>query len=128
MLSNEIGWNFDNTYSNLPDSFISKISPVPVKSPELTIFNYKLAEELGISLGKTHFLINQLVTKGWVKLENFKNSKNKKGYVYLLTWSGISGKTQLTWDFLKRKEEEFIKLKKEIEEIKIEFPDLREED
>ena len=40
MLSNEIGWNFDNTYSNLPESFISKISPVPVKSPELTIFNY----------------------------------------------------------------------------------------
>ena len=94
--------------------------------PEIT--QRKLAEELGISLGKTHFLINQLVTKGWVKLENFKNSKNKKGYVYLLTWSWISGKTQLTWDFLKRKEEEFIKLKKEIEEIKIEFPDLREED
>ena len=40
MLSNEIGWNFDNTYSKLPESFISKISPIPVKSPELTIFNY----------------------------------------------------------------------------------------
>ena len=43
-----IGWRFDNTYSNLPDSFISKISPIPVKSPELTIFNYNLAEELGL--------------------------------------------------------------------------------
>ena len=49
MLSNEIGWNFDNTYSNLPDSFISKISPVPVKSPELTILNYNLADDLGLN-------------------------------------------------------------------------------
>ena len=96
------------------------------ENPEIT--QRKLAEELGISLGKTHFLISQLVKKGWLKLENFKKSTNKKGYVYLLTWSGISGKTRLTWDFLKRKEKEFIKLKKEIEEIKIEFPDLKEED
>ncbi len=44
-----IGWRFDNTYSNLPDSFISKISPIPVKSPELTIFNYNLADELGLN-------------------------------------------------------------------------------
>ena len=49
MLSNEIGWNFDNTYSKLPKSFISKISPIPVKSPELTIFNYNLAEKLGLN-------------------------------------------------------------------------------
>jgi len=46
---NKIGWNFDNTYSNLPDSFISKISPIQVKFPELTIFNYNLAEELGLN-------------------------------------------------------------------------------
>jgi len=96
------------------------------ENPEIT--QRKLAEELGISLGKTHFLLNELINKGWLKLENFKNSKNKKGYVYLLTWSGISAKTQLTFNFLKRKEKEFIKLKKEIEEIKIEFPDLKEED
>ena len=46
---NKIGWNFDNTYSNLPRSFISEISPVKVKSPELTIFNYNLANELGLN-------------------------------------------------------------------------------
>jgi len=46
---NKIGWNFDNTYSNLPESFIYKISPVPVKSPELTIFNYNLAKELSLN-------------------------------------------------------------------------------
>jgi len=44
-----IGWRFDNTYSNLPDSFIFKISPIPVKSPELTILNHNLAKELGLN-------------------------------------------------------------------------------
>ena len=41
---NKINWNFDNTYSTLPESFISKTSPVPVKSPELVLFNYNLAK------------------------------------------------------------------------------------
>ena len=45
----KIGWNFDNTYSNLPRSFISEISPVKVKSPELIIFNYNLANVLGLN-------------------------------------------------------------------------------
>ena len=33
-----IGWNFDNSYSNLPKSFIYEISPVPVKRQGLVIF------------------------------------------------------------------------------------------
>ena len=44
------------------------------ENPEIT--QRKLATELGISLGKTHYLIKQLVLKGWLKLENFSNSKN----------------------------------------------------
>ena len=94
-------------------------------NPEVT--QRKLAVKLGISLGKTHYLVKQLIKKGWLKAENFKNSKNKKGYVYLLTWSGVSGKTQLTWDFLKRKEQEFNRLKKDIEEIKMQLSDSEEE-
>ncbi len=50
---NKINWNFDNTYSNLPESFISKISPIPVKSPELVIFNYHLAKELSLDFSLT---------------------------------------------------------------------------
>jgi len=53
MLSKEIGWNFDNTYSNLPESFISKTSPIPVKSPELIVFNYNLAKKLGLNFSST---------------------------------------------------------------------------
>ncbi len=50
---NKINWNFDNTYSNLPESFISKTSPKPVKSPELVIFNYHLAKELSLDFSLT---------------------------------------------------------------------------
>ena len=49
---NKIGWNFDNSYSNLPKSFIYEISPVPVKSPELVIFNYDLADQMGLNFFK----------------------------------------------------------------------------
>ena len=44
-----IGWNFDNSYSNLPKSFIYEISPVPVKRPELVIFNHDLADQMGLN-------------------------------------------------------------------------------
>jgi len=44
-----IGWRFDNTYSKLPKSFISITSPALVKSPELSILNDDLAEELGLN-------------------------------------------------------------------------------
>ena len=44
-----IGWRFDNTYSKLPESFLSNTVPIPVKSPEIKILNYNLAEELGLN-------------------------------------------------------------------------------
>ena len=47
-----IGWNFDNSYLNLPKSFIYEISPVPVKSPELVILNYDLASQMGLDFSK----------------------------------------------------------------------------
>jgi uncharacterized protein YdiU (UPF0061 family) len=49
-----IGWHFDNTYSKLPESFISETSPVQIKSPELIILNDGLAEELGLNFSSIH--------------------------------------------------------------------------
>ena len=43
------GWRFDNTYSKLPDYFLSNTIPTPVKSPELIILNDSLAEDLGLN-------------------------------------------------------------------------------
>ncbi len=44
----QIGWRFDNTYSKLPETMFSKLSPIPVKSPEITLLNYSLSKELGL--------------------------------------------------------------------------------
>ncbi|NLP30232.1 MAG: YdiU family protein [Clostridiales bacterium] len=41
-------WNFDNTYTRLPEKFFSYIEPFPVKSPELVILNSSLAKDLGL--------------------------------------------------------------------------------
>ncbi len=49
---NKINWNFDNTYSNLPESFIEVINPIPVHKPELVLINQKLAEEISLDFSK----------------------------------------------------------------------------
>tara|TARA_Y100000591_G_C21244297_1_gene410529 strand:- start:106 stop:420 length:315 start_codon:yes stop_codon:yes gene_type:complete len=74
-----------------------------------------LAKELGFSLGKLNYCLNELRKKGLVKINNFKKNKNKLGYVYLLTPAGIKEKTNMTIKFMKIKMHEYDKLKKEIE-------------
>ena len=83
------------------------------KNPELT--QRQISKQLGISLGKTNYLIKALLTKGLLMIENFKTSKNKLGYLYVLTPKGIETRRKLTIIFFKRKSEEFDKLKEEIE-------------
>lgn len=43
------GWNFENSYARLPESFFSRQSPAPVRDPELVILNHSLAESLGLN-------------------------------------------------------------------------------
>ena len=83
----------------------------------------KLAESLGVSLGKTNFCLNALLDKGLVKMENFRTSTRKLNYAYLLTPSGITAKAALTKRFLKRKMEEYEALRAEIEQLKQEAAD-----
>ena len=83
----------------------------------------KLAESLGVSLGKTNFCLNALLDKGLVKMENFRTSTRKLNYAYLLTPSGIAEKAALTKRFLKRKMEEYEAIKAEIEQLKQEASD-----
>ena len=88
-------------------------------NPRLT--QRELSVELGLSLGKTNYVIKALVDKGWLKLNNFKRSDNKLGYIYLLTPTGITEKTALAQSFLMRKSEEYNRLKEEIEKLKSEL-------
>jgi EPS-associated MarR family transcriptional regulator len=74
-----------------------------------------IAKQLGVSLGGINYCLKALVEKGWVKLENFNQSKHKPGYIYLLTPSGLLQKSKLTAAFLKRKLIEYEILKVEIE-------------
>ncbi|WP_339160725.1 YdiU family protein [Siminovitchia sp. FSL H7-0308] len=48
---NQTGWNFDNSYAQLPNLFYTSISPTPVHSPKLVILNEQLAESLGLNVG-----------------------------------------------------------------------------
>ena len=76
----------------------------------------ELAEELGFSLGKLNYCLNALKNKGLIKINNFKKNPNKINYIYVLTPKGISAKTTLTVNFMKRKMKEYDELKKELKD------------
>ena len=80
-----------------------------------------LAKELGISLGSINFCFQALVDKGCVKMQNFSKSKNKLRYAYLLTPHGMTVKSRLTAEFMKRKVAEYEALQLEIEILKSEI-------
>ena len=83
--------------------------------PDMT--QRELAEALGVSLGKTHYLVKSLIDVGWVKLDNFQRSDNKWGYAYLLTPKGIVEKAAITARFLVRKQREYSDLQLEIQQL-----------
>ena len=43
-----IGWKFDNSYTQLPQNIMSRILPTKVKSPKIIIVNYDLAKQLSL--------------------------------------------------------------------------------
>lgn len=88
------------------------------RQPEWT--QRELAEALGVSVGKVNYVLRALIDKGTVKARNFRNSRKKLAYAYLLTPKGASDKAQLAQRFLIRKLAEFEALKVEIDRLKSE--------
>ena len=88
------------------------------QQPNLT--QRQLSEALGVSLGKTNYLLKSLIDVGWVKLDNFQKSNNKWGYAYLLTPTGLTEKAAITLRFLKRKKQEYNDLQIEIARLQLE--------
>jgi EPS-associated MarR family transcriptional regulator len=86
------------------------------KSPEMT--QRELSSRLGISLGKINFLINALIERGFVKVENFRKSSSKSAYLYYLTPMGIEKKTRTTYLFLTKKMREYERLATEIQQLR----------
>lgn len=89
------------------------------KKPETT--QRELVDELDMSLGKINFLIRSLAEKGIIKFTRFKNSNNKRGYIYLLTPEGLRKKSEITRNFLENKIKEYELLKKQIKYLKNEL-------
>ena len=79
----------------------------------------RLAGKLGFSLGKLNYCLNALKDKGLIKISNFKRNPNKINYIYVLTPRGLSQKTQLTLNFMKKKMKEYEELKKEIKKSEL---------
>ena len=73
-----------------------------------------LAKELNFSLGKLNYCLKALKGKGLIKINNFAKNPKKINYIYVLTPKGISFRTKLTLNFMKRKMQEYEELKKEI--------------
>ena len=96
------------------------------QQPDLT--QRQLAEKLGVSLGKTHYLVKSLINVGWIKLDNFQKSDNKWGYAYLPTPMGIAEKAAITARFLVRKRREYSALHDEIAQLQEEIRQQKSND
>jgi len=77
----------------------------------------RIADELGISLGRVNYCLQALVRKGLVKVNNFRSSRSKRAYLYLLTPRGIEERARVTARFLRVKLDEYEILKRELEEL-----------
>ena len=95
-----------------------RIMRILQENPDLT--QRELADQLGMSVSGLNYCLKALIDKGFVKMQNFQNSKNKFKYVYLLTPMGIAEKLALTSRFLSRKMEEYEALKSEIQALQSE--------
>lgn len=83
--------------------------------PDMT--QREIAAKLGLSASGLNYCLKALIDKGWVKVQNFSRSKNKFGYIYVLTPQGLAEKALLTGRFLKRKIQEYEALKAEIDAL-----------
>lgn len=101
------------------DELQHRIFKIIEKNPSIN--QRELSRELGISLGKANYCLKALVEKGWVKINNFRNNRNKLAYAYILTPSGIDEKTSVTLRYLKHKMREYDELKLAVEELKREL-------
>ncbi|MCP3878587.1 MAG: MarR family EPS-associated transcriptional regulator [Sulfitobacter sp.] len=96
------------------------------RRPEIS--QREISEELGMALGRVNYFLRALSDKGLTKIANFRNSRNKLRYVYLLTPAGISTRSALTANFLRTKLREYDALQAEIEALRSDLDATHSED
>jgi EPS-associated MarR family transcriptional regulator len=102
--------------SRLQEDTYFRVLRILQDRPDVT--QREIAQLLGVSTSGLNYCLNALIDKGWVKVHNFSESKNKFGYVYLLTPTGIAKKAALTGRFLQRKLLEYEAMRAEIESLR----------
>ena len=107
--------NLNNIRTKTQEETHYKVMRLLEDNPDLT--QRELAQSLGVSVGSVNYCLKALVDKGWVRMKNFAYSKNKFGYIYVLTPTGLAEKAIITQRFLKRKMDEYEQLKAEIEAL-----------
>ena len=85
------------------------------ENPQLS--QRQMARRLGVSLGKFNYCLAELVKKGVVKVERFKEARKKIAYLYLLTPHGLEEKARITSRFLKIKLQEYEEIKQLIQQL-----------
>ena len=105
--------------SQLQEDTYFRVLRMLQENPDMT--QREIAEKLGISTSGLNYCLKALIDKGWVKVQNFSQSKNKFGYIYVLTPQGIAEKALLAGRFLKRKMTEYEQLQSEIAALKVEM-------
>ena len=99
----------------IKEEILNLIKEVEV-SPETT--QRHLAVKLGISLGKTNYLLRELIKVGAIKAKNFSHNPSKINKIkYILTKKGFEQKLSLIYHYLKIKEVEYFQLKEEWDRI-----------
>lgn len=91
------------------------------KRPEAS--QREIADALGVSVGAVNYCVRALIDKGHIKVANFRASKNKLGYVYVLTPEGIAARANLAVRFIERKLAEYNTIKDELDQLRCEFSD-----
>jgi EPS-associated MarR family transcriptional regulator len=81
----------------------------------------EIADALGVSLGAVNYCLRSLIEEGHVKLANFRASRNRLGYVYVLTPQGVAHRAQLAVLFIERKRAEHEAIRAELEALQGEY-------
>ena len=76
-----------------------------------------VSQKVGVSLGKTNYVLTELAEKGIIKIKRLKNAPRKIPYAYILTPRGLEQKAKITARFLKHKIAEYEAIKRQIKEI-----------
>lgn len=103
------------------DQEASRLTVLRLLADQPGLSQRDLSRAIGVSLGKTHYVLHALLDKGLLKAHNFRRSDNKIAYAYVLTPRGISEKLRMTRSFLRRKEAEFDALRQTIAGLRSEL-------